>query len=106
MFFHQNPSCLPLSAPPPAQVSVISTSPSKRDEALSRLGADKFVVSKSDEDMKAAAGTLDGIIDTVSGKEKLPLLLLLLLLLLLSPPPPACPLPASAACQPRCLPAG
>lgn len=49
------------------QVTVLSTSPNKKEEALERLGADNFVVSKSEEDMKAAAGTLHGIIDTVAG---------------------------------------
>ena len=49
------------------QVTVISTSSSKQEEALLRLGADKFVVSKDPEQMAAAAGTLHGIIDTVSG---------------------------------------
>ena len=49
------------------QVTIISTSPGKKEEAISRLGADKFVVSKDPEQMGAAAGTLHGIIDTVSG---------------------------------------
>ena len=49
-------------------VTVISTSPSKKGEALERLGAHKFVVSRSEEEMKAAAGTLHGIIDTVAGE--------------------------------------
>ncbi|KAL4856222.1 putative cinnamyl alcohol dehydrogenase 2 [Chlorella vulgaris] len=48
------------------EVTVLSTSPNKKEEALERLGADNFVVSKSEEDMKAAAGTLHGIIDTVA----------------------------------------
>ncbi|XP_068315193.1 8-hydroxygeraniol dehydrogenase-like [Pyrus communis] len=49
-----------------AKVTVISTSPSKKDEALKRLGADSFVVSRDPQQMQAAIGTLDGIIDTVS----------------------------------------
>ncbi len=49
------------------QVTVISTSEGKREEALSRLGADHFLVSKDADQMAAAAGTLDGIVDTVSG---------------------------------------
>ncbi|KAI7835473.1 hypothetical protein COHA_010630 [Chlorella ohadii] len=53
------------------EVTVISTSPSKKDEALNRLGADKFVVSRNKEEMEAAAGTLDGIVDTVSAKHDL-----------------------------------
>ncbi|PSC75052.1 8-hydroxygeraniol dehydrogenase-like [Micractinium conductrix] len=53
------------------EVTVISTSASKKSEAVDRLGADKFVVSKDEEEMAAAAGTLDGIIDTVSAKHDL-----------------------------------
>ncbi|AQK41014.1 putative cinnamyl alcohol dehydrogenase 5 [Zea mays] len=49
-----------------AKVTVISTSPGKKQEALDRLGADAFVVSKDAEEMKAAASTMDGIINTVS----------------------------------------
>ncbi|TVU09472.1 hypothetical protein EJB05_42947 [Eragrostis curvula] len=48
------------------KVTVISTSPSKREEALDRLGADAFLVSRDPDQMKAAASTMDGIIDTVS----------------------------------------
>ncbi|GAB4848812.1 Probable mannitol dehydrogenase [Ancistrocladus abbreviatus] len=40
-----------------SKVTVISTSPNKKDEAINRLGADSFL---------AAMGTMDGIIDTVS----------------------------------------
>ncbi|KAM0825198.1 hypothetical protein ACQ4PT_069709 [Festuca glaucescens] len=59
-------------------VTVISSSERKRDEALDRLGADAFLVSSDPEQMKAAAGTLDGIIDTVSaGHPIVPLLDLL-----------------------------
>jgi cinnamyl-alcohol dehydrogenase len=47
-------------------VTVISSSPGKREEAIQRLGADEFLVSRDPEQMKAAAGTMDGIIDTVS----------------------------------------
>lgn len=49
-----------------SKVTVISTSPSKKEEALKNLGADSFLVSRDQEQMQAAAGTLDGIIDTVS----------------------------------------
>eukprot|EP00887_Chlorella_sp_A99_P007098 scaffold2.g7098.t1 len=63
-------------------VTVISTSPSKREEALHRLKADRFVVrrgtgrggagiSRNEDEMKAAAGTLHGIIDTVSAAHDL-----------------------------------
>ncbi|CAN6182224.1 unnamed protein product [Urochloa humidicola] len=48
------------------KVTVISTSPAKRQEAVEHLGADAFLVSRDAEEMKAAAGTMDGIIDTVS----------------------------------------
>nr|CAB3482411.1 unnamed protein product [Digitaria exilis] len=48
------------------KVTVISSSPAKKEEAMERLGADAFVVSKNGEEMKNAAGTMDGIINTVS----------------------------------------
>uniref|UniRef100_A0A453KSI7 cinnamyl-alcohol dehydrogenase n=1 Tax=Aegilops tauschii subsp. strangulata TaxID=200361 RepID=A0A453KSI7_AEGTS len=48
------------------RVTVISTSPGKREEALERLGADEFLVSRDAEQMQAAVGTMDGILDTVS----------------------------------------
>ncbi|WVZ94542.1 hypothetical protein U9M48_040422 [Paspalum notatum var. saurae] len=48
------------------KVTVISSSPEKRQEALERLGADAFVVSKNADEMKAAGSSLDGIINTVS----------------------------------------
>ncbi|KAL4451587.1 hypothetical protein ABPG75_007249 [Micractinium tetrahymenae] len=54
-----------------AEVTVISTSDRKRSEAIDRLGAHKFIVSKNEEEMKTAAGTLDGIVDTVSAKHDL-----------------------------------
>ncbi|XP_074308564.1 putative mannitol dehydrogenase [Silene latifolia] len=61
-----------------AKVTVISTSPNKKEEAVSRLGADSFLVSREPEQMKAAMGTMDGIIDTVSAQHSiLPLLGLL-----------------------------
>ncbi|ESQ53283.1 hypothetical protein EUTSA_v10025561mg [Eutrema salsugineum] len=60
------------------KVTVISTSDRKRDEAISRLGADLFLVSRDPEQMKQAMGTMDGIIDTVSATHPLlPLLGLL-----------------------------
>ncbi|KAH7861553.1 hypothetical protein Vadar_027646 [Vaccinium darrowii] len=59
-------------------VTVISTSPRKKQEALEVLGADSFLVSSNPEEMQAAMGTLDGIIDTVSAVHALvPLLFLL-----------------------------
>ncbi|KAL9252763.1 putative mannitol dehydrogenase [Drosera capensis] len=49
-----------------AKVTVISTTPSKKEEAIKNLGADSFLVSRDPEQMQAAIGTFDGIIDTVS----------------------------------------
>ncbi|CAK9161574.1 unnamed protein product [Ilex paraguariensis] len=48
------------------KVTVISTSLSKKEEALEQLGADSFLVSRDPEQMQAAVGTMDGILDTVS----------------------------------------
>nr|GMC56836.1 8-hydroxygeraniol dehydrogenase-like [Ipomoea batatas]GMC57301.1 8-hydroxygeraniol dehydrogenase-like [Ipomoea batatas] len=61
-----------------AKVTVISTSASKKQEAIERLGADSFLISGDPEQMQAAMNTLDGIIDTVSAVHPvLPLLCLL-----------------------------
>ncbi|XP_024976422.1 mannitol dehydrogenase-like [Cynara cardunculus var. scolymus] len=49
-----------------AEVTVFSTTPAKKQEALEGLKADHFIVTKDLEQMQAATGTLDGIIDTVS----------------------------------------
>ncbi|XP_062192850.1 probable cinnamyl alcohol dehydrogenase 5 [Phragmites australis] len=48
------------------KVTVISSSPGKKQEALEQLGADAFVISKNADEMKAAMGSMDGIINTVS----------------------------------------
>ncbi|XP_039166750.1 probable mannitol dehydrogenase [Eucalyptus grandis] len=48
------------------KVTIISTSPNKKKEAMDHLGADAFLVSHNTEDMALAMGTMDGIIDTVS----------------------------------------
>ncbi|RCV35357.1 hypothetical protein SEVIR_7G245600v4 [Setaria viridis] len=48
------------------RVTVVSTSPEKREEALEKLGADAFVVSSDASQMKAAKGTMHGIINTAS----------------------------------------
>ncbi|KAE8055003.1 hypothetical protein FH972_011876 [Carpinus fangiana] len=48
-------------------VTVLSTSISKREEALTLLGANKFVISSDQEQMAAVAKSLDFIIDTASG---------------------------------------
>ncbi|KAF3959464.1 hypothetical protein ACB098_02G140700 [Castanea mollissima] len=53
------------------KVTVISTSLNKKKEALEHLGADSFLVSKDQDEMQAAQGTLDGIIDTVSAMHPL-----------------------------------
>ncbi|KHG24299.1 putative mannitol dehydrogenase [Gossypium arboreum] len=59
-------------------VTMISTSPIKQKEALENLGADLFLVSRDQDQLQAAIGTLDGIIDTVSTQHPLlPLLGLL-----------------------------
>ncbi|XP_019185350.1 PREDICTED: 8-hydroxygeraniol dehydrogenase-like isoform X3 [Ipomoea nil] len=61
-----------------AKVTVISTSVSKKEEAIERLGADSFLISRDPEQMQGAMNTLDGIIDTVSAVHPvLPLLCLL-----------------------------
>nr|XP_011470831.1 PREDICTED: probable cinnamyl alcohol dehydrogenase 1 isoform X2 [Fragaria vesca subsp. vesca] len=49
------------------KVTVFSTSMSKKDEALTVLGADSFVVSSDQDQMKALAKSLDFIVDTASG---------------------------------------
>ncbi|CAL0314130.1 unnamed protein product [Lupinus luteus] len=49
-----------------AYVTVISTSPNKKKEAIEHLGADSFLISRDQDQIQAATGTLDGIIDTVS----------------------------------------
>nr|UYI34517.1 cinnamyl alcohol dehydrogenase [Diospyros kaki] len=48
-------------------VTVFSTSLSKKEEALNVLGADKFVLASDEDQMKAAANSLNFIIDTASG---------------------------------------
>jgi uncharacterized zinc-type alcohol dehydrogenase-like protein len=48
-----------------AHVSVFTTSPSKREDAL-RLGAHEVIISKHAEEMKAHAGSFDFILDTVA----------------------------------------
>ncbi|XP_034219048.1 probable mannitol dehydrogenase [Prunus dulcis] len=46
-------------------VTVISTSPNKEKEAIEHLHADSFIVIHDQDQMQAAMGTMDGIIDTV-----------------------------------------
>ncbi|WOL00164.1 putative cinnamyl alcohol dehydrogenase 1 [Canna indica] len=49
------------------KVTIFSTSESKREEALKRLGADKFVLSSDNQQMESMTKSLDFIIDTASG---------------------------------------
>nr|POE86252.1 putative cinnamyl alcohol dehydrogenase 1 [Quercus suber] len=51
-------------------VTIFSTSVSKEEEALSVLGANRFVVSSDQEQMKALAKSFDFIIDTASGDHR------------------------------------
>ncbi|XP_052195508.1 probable mannitol dehydrogenase [Diospyros lotus] len=48
------------------KVTVISTSPRKKEEAMEHLGADSFLISTDADQMQGAMGTLDGIVDTIS----------------------------------------
>lgn len=48
-------------------VTIFSTSISKKEEALSQLGADNFVVSSDRNQMKALVKLVDFIIDIASG---------------------------------------
>ncbi|KAK9949345.1 hypothetical protein M0R45_004873 [Rubus argutus] len=54
-----------------AKVTVISTSPNKKKEAMEQLGVDDFLISHDREQLQAAVGTMDGIIDTVSASHSL-----------------------------------
>ncbi|KAL1559049.1 cinnamoyl-Coa reductase [Salvia divinorum] len=49
------------------RVTVFSTSITKKDEALNHLGADHFVISSDEKEMKAMEKSLDFIINTASG---------------------------------------
>ncbi|CAA2989342.1 8-hydroxygeraniol dehydrogenase-like [Olea europaea subsp. europaea] len=53
------------------KVTIINTSIDKKKEAIEKLGADLFLVSRDPEEMKAGARTLDGIIDTVAATHPL-----------------------------------
>nr|AAM64913.1 cinnamyl-alcohol dehydrogenase CAD1 [Arabidopsis thaliana] len=60
------------------KVTVISSSSTKAEEAINHLGADSFLVTTDPQKMKAAIGTMDYIIDTISAVHALyPLLGLL-----------------------------
>jgi len=54
------------------EVTVLSRSEGKRDEAVKELKADKFVVMSKEEEVNAAAGTLDFIIDTIAANHDIP----------------------------------
>ncbi|GKV06714.1 hypothetical protein SLEP1_g18567 [Rubroshorea leprosula] len=54
-----------------AKVTVISTSPNKKNEAIESLGADAFLISRNQDELEGAMGTMDGIIDTVSAHHPL-----------------------------------
>jgi uncharacterized zinc-type alcohol dehydrogenase-like protein len=60
-----------------AEVTVLSTSPSKESDAK-RLGAHQFVVSKDEAEMQKLAGKFDFLLDTVSATHDLNLYLNLL----------------------------
>lgn len=60
------------------KVTVISSSPKKEHEAICKLGADSFLPSNDPGKIKAATGTMDYIIDTVSAVHALAPLLNLL----------------------------
>lgn len=75
-----------------AEVTVLSTSPSKKESAL-KLGATHFVQTLDGRQMKAAASSFDFIIDTVSAKHDYNMYLTLLkkngTMILLGVPPEA-----------------
>lgn len=48
-----------------AEVTVLSTSPNKKEDAL-KLGAHSFIVTKDEEQVKLVANTFDFILDTLS----------------------------------------
>ncbi|KAM7261714.1 hypothetical protein ACFE04_020791 [Oxalis oulophora] len=60
------------------KVTVISTSPNKKKEAIESLLADSFLVSREQDQLLTAVGTMDGIIDTVSAQHALQPLISLL----------------------------
>ncbi len=60
-----------------AEVTVITTSPDKKSDAL-RLGAKEIIVSKNPDEMKASRGKFDFILDTVSADHDVSALLSLL----------------------------
>jgi uncharacterized zinc-type alcohol dehydrogenase-like protein len=79
-----------------AHVTLFTTSPNKRDDAIA-LGADEVVISKDADAMAAQANTLDFIIDTVAAPHDLDAVLALLkrdgVLTLVGAPPTPHPSP-------------
>ncbi|KAL1190384.1 putative cinnamyl alcohol dehydrogenase 6 [Cardamine amara subsp. amara] len=53
------------------KVTVVSSTAEKSKDALENLGADDFLVSTNEDQMQAAVGTMDGIIDTVSASHSI-----------------------------------
>ncbi|XP_010432011.1 PREDICTED: probable cinnamyl alcohol dehydrogenase 6 [Camelina sativa] len=53
------------------RVTVVSSTSGKSKDALETLGADGFLVSTDEDQMKVAMGTMDGIIDTVSASHSI-----------------------------------
>jgi len=76
-----------------AETTVISRGTSKRDSALNELKAHHFLDSTNKDELKAAAGTFDFILDTVSAVHDIPALVNLLTtdgkLILVGAPPDA-----------------
>ena len=87
-----------------AEVTLFTTSPGKADDATA-LGADHVVISKDAEQMEAAAGTLDLIIDSVAAPHDLDPYLATLArdgsLVLLGVPPEPHPSPERRQLHPR-----
>mmetsp|Transcript_9700 Transcript_9700/g.11205 ORF Transcript_9700/g.11205 Transcript_9700/m.11205 type:complete len:131 (-) Transcript_9700:47-439(-) len=54
-----------------AEVTVLSRSPSKKDEALKELKADKFVVMTNPEDAATVKGYFDFMINTIAANHDL-----------------------------------
>ena len=68
-FFCSPDGCSRLAAAMGNTVTAISTSPRKKDVAM-KIGAKNFIVSKDEEQMKAAARSLDLILNTVSANHQ------------------------------------
>ena len=64
---HPSDTTIPFSVALGAHVTVISTSESKRNDAMTS-GASAFVISKDPEQLKAVTRTFGFILDTVSAQ--------------------------------------